>query len=143
LLDKEVDRWGIEQTMETPHIEWCFQFEKWKDLDKVKYAHDVNLKAYKDDPQQVVVFMSVPFSSLQVGIICPILKMDNNLHLKSCEKRKFKVAKFSNRITKLIHQMWDEMVTMIIIEKKNRVVTTFEVAQIDVEGSSVIRVPIK
>jgi hypothetical protein len=36
--------------METPHIEWCFQFEKWKDLNNVKYAH-VNLKAYKDDPQ--------------------------------------------------------------------------------------------
>jgi hypothetical protein len=22
MLDKEVDRWGIELTMETPHIEW-------------------------------------------------------------------------------------------------------------------------
>jgi hypothetical protein len=43
--------WGIELTMETPHIEWCFQFKKWKDIDKVKYVHDVNLKAYKDNPQ--------------------------------------------------------------------------------------------
>jgi hypothetical protein len=51
MLDKEVDIRGIEQMMETPHIEWCFQLEKWKDLDNVKYAHVVNLKAYKDDPQ--------------------------------------------------------------------------------------------
>jgi hypothetical protein len=36
LLDKEVDMWGIELMMEMPHIDWCFQFEKWKDLDKVK-----------------------------------------------------------------------------------------------------------
>jgi len=49
MLDKEVEKWGIELTMETPHIEWCFQFEKWMDLDNVKYAHVVNLKAYKDD----------------------------------------------------------------------------------------------
>ncbi len=46
LLDKEVNMWGIELMMETPHIEWCFQFEKWKDLDKIKYVHVVNLKAY-------------------------------------------------------------------------------------------------
>jgi hypothetical protein len=50
LLEREVDKGGIELTMETPHIEWCFQFEKWKDLDNVKYVHVVNLKAYKDDP---------------------------------------------------------------------------------------------
>jgi hypothetical protein len=37
--------------METPRIEWCFQFKKWKDFDKVKYAHVVNLKAYKNDQQ--------------------------------------------------------------------------------------------
>jgi hypothetical protein len=85
----------------------------------------------------------MPFSLLQAKIICPISKTDDNLHPKSCEKGKFKVAKFSNRITKLIHQMWDEMVTMIIIEKENRMVITFEVAQIDVEGSSAIRVPKK
>jgi hypothetical protein len=24
MLDMGVDRWGIELTMETPHIEWCF-----------------------------------------------------------------------------------------------------------------------
>jgi hypothetical protein len=35
--------------METPHIEWYFQFEKWMDLDDMKYVHVVNLKAYKDD----------------------------------------------------------------------------------------------
>jgi len=28
LLDKEVDKWGIELMMETPHIKWCFQFKK-------------------------------------------------------------------------------------------------------------------
>ncbi len=50
MLDKKVDKWGIELMMETPHIEWCILFEKWKDLDKVNYAHVVNLKAYKDDP---------------------------------------------------------------------------------------------
>ncbi len=33
--------------------------------------------------------------------------------------------------------------TMIIIKKENKMVTTFEVTQIDVEGSSVIRAPIK
>ncbi len=43
--------WGIELTMEMPHNEWCIQFEKWKDLDKVKYVHVVSLKVYKDDPQ--------------------------------------------------------------------------------------------
>ncbi len=61
MLDKEVDKWGIEPMMETPHIEWCFHFENWKDLDNVKCAHVVNLKAYKDDPQHVVVFLLMPF----------------------------------------------------------------------------------
>jgi hypothetical protein len=50
-LNKEVDRCGIELMVETPHIEWCFQFKKWKDLDNVKYVHVVNLKAYKDEMQ--------------------------------------------------------------------------------------------
>jgi hypothetical protein len=50
MLDKEVNRWGIELTMEMLHIEWCFQFKKWMDLDNVKYAHVVNFKAYKDNP---------------------------------------------------------------------------------------------
>jgi hypothetical protein len=49
MLNKEVDMWAIEPMMEMPYIEWCFQFEKWKDLDNVKYAHIVDLKAYKDD----------------------------------------------------------------------------------------------
>jgi hypothetical protein len=49
MLDKDVNRWGIELTMEMLHIEWCFQFKKWMDLDNVKYAHVVNFKAYKDD----------------------------------------------------------------------------------------------
>jgi hypothetical protein len=39
--------------------------------------------------------------------------------------------------------MWDEMVTVIIIKKENRMVTTFEAIQIDVEGSLVIRAPKK
>ncbi len=39
--------------------------------------------------------------------------------------------------------MWDEMVIMIIIEKDNIMVTTSKRAQIDVEGSSVIRAPKK
>jgi hypothetical protein len=36
--NKYVDKWGIEPKMETPQNEWCFQFEKWKDLDNVKYV---------------------------------------------------------------------------------------------------------
>ncbi len=63
--------------------------------------------------------------------------------MKSCERGKFKVAKFLNRTTRLIHQMWDEMVTMIVIEKDNKMVTTFEAAQIDIEGSLTIRPPKK
>jgi hypothetical protein len=51
MLQKNVDKWGIKLKMETSQIGWCFQFKKWKDLDKVKYVHIVNLKAYKDDPQ--------------------------------------------------------------------------------------------
>jgi hypothetical protein len=39
--------------------------------------------------------------------------------------------------------MWDEMVNMIVIEKDNRLVTTFETIQTNVEGSLVIRVPKK
>jgi hypothetical protein len=85
----------------------------------------------------------VPFSPSQVRIVCPILKMDNNLHPKSCEKRKFRVAKFPNRTTKLIHQMWDEMVIVIIIKKENKMVIIFKTIQTDVEGSIVIRVPKK
>jgi hypothetical protein len=61
----------------------------------------------------------------------------------SCERGKFKVAKFSNRITRLIHQMWDEMMIVILIEKDLKMVTTFETTQIDIEGSLMIRVPKK
>jgi hypothetical protein len=39
--------------------------------------------------------------------------------------------------------MWDEMVTVIIIKKENKMVTTFEAIQIDVEGSLVIKAPKK
>jgi hypothetical protein len=85
LLDKEVNKLGIELMMEMPHIEWCF------------------LEAYKDDVHKVVVFLSMPFFLLQVRIVCPISKMDDNPHLKSCERGKFKVAKFPNKIAKLIH----------------------------------------
>jgi hypothetical protein len=143
LLEKEVKKWGIELTMEMPHIEWCFQFEKWKDLNKVKYVHVVNLKAYNDDPQQVLFFLLIPFSPSQAGIICPISKMDDSVHLKNCEKGKFKVAKFLNRTSKLVHQMWDEMVSMIVIKKDDKIVTTFEATQIDVDNSYMIKAPKK
>jgi hypothetical protein len=55
----------------------------------------------------------------------------------------FKVAKFPNTTSRLIHQMWDEMVTMIIIKKDNRMVIISKAVQIDIEGSSVIRAPKK
>ncbi len=109
----------------------------------MKYVHVVNLKAYKDDPQKVVVFLLVPFSTSQVGIICEISKMDNNLHSKSCERKKFRVAKFPNRTTRLIHQMCNEMGTVIVIKKDNKMVTTYEATRIDVEGFFVIRTPKK
>jgi hypothetical protein len=51
----------------------------------------------------------MPFSPSQAGIVCPILKMDDSLHSKNYERGKFRVAKFLNRTTKLIHQMWDEI----------------------------------
>jgi hypothetical protein len=54
--------------------------------------------------------------------------MDDNLHPKISKRKRFKVVKFLNITTRLIHQMWDEMVTMIVIEKDNRMVTIFEVA---------------
>jgi hypothetical protein len=62
----------------------------------------------------------------QVGIICEISKMDDNFHLKSCERKMFKVIKFLNRIARLIHQMWDEMMIVIVVEKDNKMATTFE-----------------
>jgi len=31
--------------------------------------------------------------------------------------------------------MWDEMVTMIVIKKDDKIVTTFEATQIDVDNS--------
>jgi hypothetical protein len=79
----------------------------------------------------------------QVGITCVISKMDNSLHLKSFERGRFKVVKFLNRIVRFINQMWDEMVTMIVIEKDTIMETFFEVVQIDVEGSFVITAPNK
>ncbi len=42
-----------------------------------------------------------------------------------------------------MHQMWDEMVIMIVIKKDNRMVTTFKGAQTYVEGSLMIRAPKK
>jgi hypothetical protein len=71
--------------------------------------------------------------------MCVISKMDDNLHLRSSEKRRFKVTKFPKRRTRLIHQMWDEMVTMIVIEKDNKMEIIFETAQTNVKGSFVIR----
>ncbi len=61
--------------------------------------------------------------------------MDDNLHPKSCERRKFRVAKFLNRTSKLIHQMWDKMVMVIVIKKDDKMVTTVEVTQTNLEGS--------
>ncbi len=69
--------------------------------------------------------------------------MDDSLHPKNCERGKFKVTNVSNKTTKLIHQMWDEMATMIVIKKDNKMVTTFETIQTNVEGSSMIKVPQK
>lgn len=40
MLEKDVDKWGIELKMETSHIEWYFQFEKQKDLDNLKYTQE-------------------------------------------------------------------------------------------------------
>jgi hypothetical protein len=91
----------------------------------------------------VVVFLSILFSTSQVGILYKISKMDDSLHPKSCEKGRFKVAKFPNRTTRLIHQMWDEMVIVIIIQKDYIMATTFKVTQIDIEGFSTIWVPKK
>ncbi len=39
--------------------------------------------------------------------------------------------------------MWDKMVIVIVIEKENKMVTTSETTQTDVQGSSVIRAPKK
>ncbi len=69
--------------------------------------------------------------------------MDKSPHLKSYERGKFKVANFPNMLAKLIHQIWDEMVIVIIIKKDNRMVTTSKTVQTDVEGSSIIRAPKK
>jgi hypothetical protein len=69
--------------------------------------------------------------------------MEDNLHPKSYERGRFRVTKFFNRTTRLIHQMWDEMLTMIVIKKDNKMATTFEGAQTDVEGSLVIKAPKK
>jgi hypothetical protein len=65
--------------------------------------------------------------------------MDDSLHPKIYERGMFKVAKFPNTTSKFIHQMWDEMVTMIVIKKDNRMVIISKGVQIDIEGSLVIR----
>jgi hypothetical protein len=85
----------------------------------------------------------MPFFPSLTKIVYPISKMDDSLHPKSCERGKFKVAKCPNRTTKLIHQMWDKMVIVIIIKKDNKMVTTSKATQINVEGSLVIRAPKK
>jgi len=90
-----------------------------------------------------VFFVLVPLFTSQVRIVYVISKMDNNLHLKSYETKRFRVTKFLNMTRRLIHQMWDEMVTMIVLKKDNRMVTTFKGAQTNVEGSSIIRAPKK
>jgi hypothetical protein len=69
--------------------------------------------------------------------------MDDNLHSKNCKRGRFTVAKFPNRTTRLIHQMWDEMVIVIVIKKDNKMVTTCKVAQTEIEGFLVIKAPKK
>ncbi len=51
--------------------------------------------------------------------------------------------KFPNKTSRLIHQMWDEMVTMIVIKKDNIMEIISKMAQTNVEGSYVITVPKK
>jgi hypothetical protein len=59
------------------------------------------------------------------------------------KKKRFKVTKLFNKTVRLIHQMWDKMVTMIVIKKDNIMHTIFEVAQTNVESSSMIKAPKK
>jgi len=40
------------------------------------------------------------------------------------------VTKFFNRTTRFIHEMWDDMVTMIVIEKDRRMETISKVVPI-------------
>jgi hypothetical protein len=51
------------------------------------------------------------------------------------KKGRFGVTKFLNKTLKFIHQMWDEMVTMIVIEKDNKMDYFLKAAQTNVEGS--------
>ncbi len=51
--------------------------------------------------------------------------------------------KFPNKTLRLIHQMWDEMVTMIVIKKDNIMEIISKTTQTNVEGSYVIRAPKK
>jgi hypothetical protein len=69
--------------------------------------------------------------------------MDDSLHPKSSKRGKFRVMKFPIKTLRLIHQMWDEMVTMIVIKKDNRMEIIFEATQTNVKGSYVIKVPKK
>jgi len=73
--------------------------------------------------------------------MCVILKMDDSLHPKSTKRGRFKVAKFLNKTKKLIHQMCDKMVMVIVIRKDTRMETISKVVQIDVEGSFMIKTP--
>ncbi len=82
MLDKDVDKWGIEVKFQKPRIEWTFQFENWGDFDLVTYVHVENLQPYKEDPEKVIVFLVVLKSTSQARVICNNLKMDDALHLK-------------------------------------------------------------
>jgi len=56
--------------------------------------------------------------------------------------REIKVARFLLRTARFFTQMWDEMVTMIVIKKDSMAGPIFEMNQIDPKGSS-IHVPKK
>jgi hypothetical protein len=59
MLDKDVDKWGIEFKFQKPIIEWTFHFEKWGDLDLVTYVHIENLQPYNEDLEKAVVFLAI------------------------------------------------------------------------------------
>jgi hypothetical protein len=64
-------------------IEWKFKFEKWGDFDSMKYVPTHNLQPYKEDHEQVIVFILVLKLMSQVGVVCNIFKSDDALHLQN------------------------------------------------------------
>ncbi len=76
----------------------------------------------------------------QAGIVYVISQINDNLHLKNIEIIRFEVTKFFN-ITRLIHEIWDEMVIMIVIEKDMKMETIFEAFLINVDGLYMFKAP--